>query len=58
MNAAYRTLAARFARIHTIAEAQAMLNRDAAAMMPRLTWAGVRTPPMPYRLLELAEVHA
>lgn len=29
MNAPYRTLAARFARIHTIAEAQAMLNRDA-----------------------------
>jgi toxin ParE1/3/4 len=24
----------------------------------RLTWAGVRTPPMPYRLLKLAEVHA
>jgi len=34
MNAAYRTLLARFARIHTIAEAQAMLNWDAAVMMP------------------------
>jgi len=27
-------------------------------MIPRLTWASVRTPPMPYRLLKLAEVHA
>jgi hypothetical protein len=24
----------------------------------RLTWAGVRTPPMPYRLLKLAEGYA
>ena len=31
---------------------------DLAAMIPRLTWAGVRTPPMPYHLLKLAEVHA
>ena len=28
------------------------------AMTPRLGWAAVRTPPMPYRLLKLAEAHA
>jgi hypothetical protein len=27
-------------------------------MIPRLTWASVRTPPMPYRLLKLAEDYA
>jgi hypothetical protein len=27
-------------------------------MIPRLTWAAVRTIPMPYRLLELAEAYA
>jgi hypothetical protein len=27
-------------------------------MMPRLGWAAVRTPPMPYRLLKLAEAYA
>jgi hypothetical protein len=26
-------------------------------MIPRLGWAAVRTPPMPYRLLKLAEVY-
>jgi hypothetical protein len=31
---------------------------DLAAMISRLTWTGVRTPAMPYRLLKLAEVHA
>jgi transposase-like protein len=30
---------------------------DLAAMLPRLGYAAVRTPPMPYRLLKLAEVH-
>lgn len=30
---------------------------DLAAMLPRLGVAAVRTPPMPYRLLKLAEVH-
>jgi hypothetical protein len=30
---------------------------DLAAMLPRLGFAAVRTPPMPYRLLKLAEVH-
>jgi hypothetical protein len=27
-------------------------------MLPRLCWASTRTPPMPYRLLKLAEVYA
>jgi transposase-like protein len=30
---------------------------DLAAMLPRLGYAAVRTPPMPYRLLKLAEAH-
>jgi len=34
MNPAYRRLAARFARIATLGEAQAMLHWDASAMMP------------------------
>jgi len=43
-----------------LAEFEYRFNRryDLAAMIPRLTWASVRTPPMPYRLLKLAEVHA
>ena len=43
-----------------LAEFEYRFNRryDLAAMIPRLTWAIVRTPPMPYRLLKLAEVHA
>jgi ISXO2-like transposase domain len=43
-----------------LAEFEYRFNRryDLAAMMPRLIWAGVRTPPMPYSLLKLAEVHA
>ena len=43
-----------------LAEFEYRFNRryDLAAMMPRLGWAAVRTPPMPYRLLKLAEVHA
>jgi hypothetical protein len=31
---------------------------DLAAMIPRLTWAAVRTTPMSYRLLKLPEVYA
>ena len=31
---------------------------DLAAMLARLCWVGVRTTPMPYRLLKLAEVYA
>ena len=43
-----------------LAEFAYRFNRryDLAAMMPRLGWAAVRTPPMPYRLLKLAEPHA
>src|SRR5208282_4755136 len=40
-----------------LAEYQYRFNRryDLAAMIPRLTWAGVRTVPMPYTMLKLAE---
>jgi len=43
-----------------LAEFEYRFNRryDLAAMIPRLTWAGVRTLPMPYRLLKLVEIHA
>ena len=43
-----------------LAEFEYRFNRryDLAAMIPRLAWASVRTPPMPYRLLKLAEAHA
>lgn len=42
-----------------LAEFEYRFNRryDLAAMMPRLLWAGVRTTPMPYRVLKLAEVY-
>jgi transposase-like protein len=43
-----------------LAEFEYRCNRryDLAAIIPRLCWAGVRTTPMPYRLLKLAEVYA
>jgi len=43
-----------------LAEFEYRFNRryDLAAMIPRLAWAAVRTTPMPYRLLKLAEVYA
>jgi ribosomal protein L37AE/L43A len=43
-----------------LAEFEYRFNRryDLAAMMPRLAWAGMRTTPMPYRLLKLADVYA
>jgi hypothetical protein len=43
-----------------LAEFEYRFNRryDLAAMLPRLTWSSVRTPPMPYWLLKLAEVYA
>ena len=43
-----------------LAEFEYRFNRryDLAAMIPRLTWAAVRTTPMPYRLLKLADVCA
>jgi transposase-like protein len=42
-----------------LAEFEYRFNRryDLAAMIPRLTWAAVRTIPMPYRLLKLAEAY-
>jgi hypothetical protein len=41
-----------------LAEFEYRFNRryDLAAMIPRLTWAAVRTARMPYRLLKLADV--
>jgi transposase-like protein len=43
-----------------LAEFEYRFNRrhDLAAMMPRLGYVAVRTPPMPYRLLKLAEESA
>jgi ribosomal protein L37AE/L43A len=43
-----------------LAEFEYRFNRryDLGAMMPRLAWAAVRTTPMPYRLLKLADVYA
>jgi hypothetical protein len=43
-----------------LAEFEYRFNRryDLAAMVPRLAQTGVQTPPMPYRLLKLAEVYA
>jgi transposase-like protein len=43
-----------------LAEFEYRFNRryDLAAMLPRLAWAAVRTPPMPYRLLKLPDVYA
>jgi ISXO2-like transposase domain len=43
-----------------LAEFEYRFNRryDPAAMMPRLTGSSVRTTPMPYRLLKLADVYA
>jgi len=43
-----------------LAEFEYRFNRryDLAAMMPRLGYLAARTPPMPYRLLKLAEDHA
>lgn len=40
-----------------LAEFEYRFNRryDLAAMIPRLGWVAARTPPMPYRLLKLAE---
>ena len=42
-----------------LAEFEYRFNRryDLAAMIPRFTWASIRTIPMPYRLLKLAELY-
>jgi hypothetical protein len=43
-----------------LAEFEYRFNRryDLAAMIPRFGYVAARTPPMPYRLLKLAEKHA
>jgi hypothetical protein len=40
-----------------LAEFEYRFNRryDLATIIPRLGWVATRTPPMPYRLLKLAE---
>lgn len=40
-----------------LAEIRYRFNRrfDLAAMLPRLGWATLRTPPMPHHLLKMAE---
>ena len=55
----YRTISSKHIPRY-LAEFEYRFNRryDLAAMIPRLCWAGVRTAPMPYQLLKLAEVHA
>ena len=44
----------------SLAEFEYRFNRryDLAGLIPRLAWASVRTSPMSYRLLKLAEVYA
>jgi transposase-like protein len=43
-----------------LAEFAYRFNRryDLGSMIERLAWVGLRTPPMPYRLLKMAEAHA
>jgi transposase-like protein len=55
----YRAISSKHAPRY-LAEFEYRFNRryDLAAMIPRLTWAGVRTPPMPYQLLKMDEGHA
>ena len=54
----YRSIASKHVPRY-LAEFEYRFNRryDLAAMVPRLCWAAARTPPMPYRLLKLAEVY-
>ena len=53
----YRSIAPKHAPRY-LAEFEYRFNRryDLAAMLPRLATAAAQTPPMPYRLLKLAEV--
>jgi transposase-like protein/ribosomal protein L37AE/L43A len=55
----YRSISSKHTQ-HYLAEFEYRFNRrlDLKAMIPRLTWASVRTPPMPYQLLKSAEVYA
>jgi hypothetical protein len=59
INGTYRAIHAKHVPRY-LAEFEYSFNRryDLAAMLPRLTWAAVRTAPMPYRLLKLADVYA
>jgi transposase-like protein len=59
ITATYRTIRHKHVPRY-LAEFEYRFNRryDLAAMMPRLGYVAVRTPPMPYRLLKLAEDHA
>ena len=59
LNGTYRSISSKHVPRY-LAEFEYRFNRrfDLKAMIPRLTWASVRTPPMPYRLLKLAEVYA
>jgi hypothetical protein len=52
----FRAVSAKHAP-RALAEFEYRFNRryDLAAMIPRLGWVAIRTPPMPYRLLKLAE---
>ena len=54
----YRSISAKHVPRY-LAEFEYRFNRryDLAAMVPRLAYAATRTPPMPYRLLKLAENH-
>ncbi len=58
INGTYRAISSKHVPRY-LAEFEYRFNRryDLASMMPRLNWASVRTPPMPYRLLKLAEVN-
>lgn len=55
----YRSISQKHVPRH-LAEFEYRFNRrhDLAAMLPRLTRAAVQAPPMPYRMLKLAEVSA
>ena len=59
LNGTYRSVSGKHVPRY-LAEFEYRFNRrfDLKAIIPRLTWASVPTPPMPYRLLKLAEVYA
>ena len=59
MTGTYRAISSKHVPRY-LAEFEYRFNRrfDLKAMIPRLTLAAVRTTPMPYRLLKLAEVYA
>lgn len=59
LTATYRAISSKHVPRY-LAEFEYRFNRryDLAAMIPRLCWASVRTAPMPYALLKLAEVNA